>query len=76
MPLSVASKSSTMTSRNEGDDAKPYVVLNEIGKGSFATVYKGYHEVRRTKTAFVSVPTLDYRRPDNKLQSRLLNSTT
>jgi hypothetical protein len=76
MPLAVASKPSTMTTRNEGDDAKPYVVLNEIGKGSFATVYKGYHEVRGIKTAFVSVPTLDYRRADNKSQSRLLNLTT
>jgi len=73
MPLAVASK---MTSRNEGDDAKPYVVLNEIGKGSFATVYKGYHEVRGTKTAFMNVPTLDCRRADIKLQSRLLNLTT
>ena len=34
-------------SRNEPeeDDAKPYIIVTDIGKGSFATVYKGYHEV-------------------------------
>jgi len=30
----------------DAHDAKPYIVVSEIGKGSFATVYKGYHEVR------------------------------
>lgn len=29
------------------DDIAPWVVANEIGKGSFATVYRGYHSVRR-----------------------------
>lgn len=33
--------------RNTDDDeARPYVIVSDIGKGSFATVYKGYHEVR------------------------------
>jgi len=27
------------------EELRPYVMVNEIGKGSFATVYKGYHEV-------------------------------
>jgi len=32
--------------RMTGDEElRPYVIVNEIGKGSFATVYKGYHEV-------------------------------
>lgn len=31
--------------RPEDDDLKPYVITQEIGKGSFATVYKGYHQV-------------------------------
>ena len=29
----------------DDDDARPYVIVGDIGKGSFATVYKGYHEV-------------------------------
>jgi serine/threonine-protein kinase ULK2 len=44
---SVASnKSSSKKDGVDDDDAKPYVIVNDIGKGSFATVYKGYHEVR------------------------------
>ena len=35
---------STFT-REEDEEVKPYVVVAEIGKGSFATVYKGYHSV-------------------------------
>lgn len=27
------------------DEVRPYVIVGDIGKGSFATVYKGYHEV-------------------------------
>ena len=45
----VSSSTSQPSNRREpGDDneAKPYVVVNHIGKGSFADVYKGYHEVR------------------------------
>jgi serine/threonine-protein kinase ULK/ATG1 len=30
----------------EDNEAKPYVLTGELGKGSFATVYKGYHEAR------------------------------
>lgn len=29
----------------DDDDAKPYIIVTDIGKGSFATVYKGYHAV-------------------------------
>ena len=29
----------------EDPELLPYVLANEIGKGSFATVYRGYHEV-------------------------------
>lgn len=32
--------------RDEDEEVKPYIVVAEIGKGSFATVYKGYHQVR------------------------------
>lgn len=27
------------------EEVRPYVIVADIGKGSFATVYKGYHEV-------------------------------
>ena len=30
----------------EDNEAKPYILAGELGKGSFATVYKGYHEAR------------------------------
>lgn len=36
------------TRRAEDDEAKPYVLAGELGKGSFATVYKGFHEVSCT----------------------------
>jgi serine/threonine-protein kinase ULK/ATG1 len=41
----------TTTSNNaragaeEDEVPRPYVIVSHIGKGSFATVYKGYHEV-------------------------------
>jgi serine/threonine-protein kinase ULK2 len=39
-------KRTTTTNKNvDDDDARPYVIVEDIGKGSFATVYKGYHEV-------------------------------
>jgi serine/threonine-protein kinase ULK/ATG1 len=49
-----ASSSSTSTgaSRTEEDEElRPYVIVSDIGKGSFATVYKGYHEVRLSFSA-------------------------
>lgn len=40
--------SNASVSRRPEDDeeAYPYVLTNEIGKGSFATVFRGYHVVR------------------------------
>jgi serine/threonine-protein kinase ULK/ATG1 len=32
----------------DDDEVHPYVITNEIGKGSFATVYRGYHSVSWT----------------------------
>ncbi|KAH9947772.1 kinase-like protein [Amylocystis lapponica] len=29
--------------RVEDDEVKPYVIVSDLGKGSFATVYRGYH---------------------------------
>ncbi|KZV91364.1 kinase-like protein [Exidia glandulosa HHB12029] len=37
------------------DDLAPYVVANEIGKGSFATVYRGYHSETREQVAVKTV---------------------
>ncbi|PPQ84964.1 hypothetical protein CVT25_004477 [Psilocybe cyanescens] len=37
------------------DDARPYVIVGDIGKGSFATVYKGYHEDTRQTVAIKQV---------------------
>lgn len=31
--------------RAEDDELRPYVIVSDLGKGSFATVYKGYNEV-------------------------------
>jgi hypothetical protein len=46
IPSTASSKQSGKKDPADDDDAKPYVIVNDIGKGSFATVYKGYHEVR------------------------------
>lgn len=35
-----------MARPEEDEVPKPYVIATHIGKGSFADVYKGYHEVR------------------------------
>jgi serine/threonine-protein kinase ULK/ATG1 len=37
--------------RTEDDELKPYVIVSDLGKGSFATVYKGYNEVRHHPTS-------------------------
>lgn len=42
---STSSNAIAAAKREEDDEVKPYVIVAEIGKGSFATVYKGYHEV-------------------------------
>ena len=43
-------KRTTAANKNtDDDDVRPYVIVGDIGKGSFATVYKGYHEVRLSK---------------------------
>lgn len=39
-------RTSNTPKTSEDDDARPYIIVSDIGKGSFATVYKGYHEVR------------------------------
>lgn len=44
-PLIMASDKSTSRRTVEDDESRPYIIVSDIGKGSFATVYKGYHEV-------------------------------
>ena len=45
-PQTMPPDKSTTRRATEDDEARPYVIVSDIGKGSFATVYKGYHEVR------------------------------
>ncbi|KAF8893084.1 other/ULK/ULK protein kinase [Infundibulicybe gibba] len=49
------SASGSATRQADYDDAKPYVIVSEIGKGSFATVYKGYHEETHHQVAIKTV---------------------
>ncbi|KAJ7720914.1 other/ULK/ULK protein kinase [Mycena metata] len=47
---------SAATSRSEEDEElRPYVIVTDIGKGSFATVYKGYHEDNHHPVAIKTV---------------------
>lgn len=39
----------------EDDESRPYIIVSDIGKGSFATVYKGYHEETHHQVAIKSV---------------------
>ena len=42
--------SSSSTRQTDDEELRPFVLAGELGKGSFATVYKGYHEVRDTES--------------------------
>jgi serine/threonine protein kinase len=59
----------------EDDEARPYVIVSLLGKGSFATVYKGYHEVRRAMNIPLLVLNISRKR-DIKLPSRPSNVET
>jgi serine/threonine-protein kinase ULK/ATG1 len=37
------------------DEAEPYVMTNEIGKGSFAVVYRGFHKKTKQLVAIKTV---------------------
>ncbi|KAJ7199902.1 kinase-like domain-containing protein [Mycena haematopus] len=51
-----ANSSSTSASRAEEDEElRPYVIETDIGEGSFATVYKGYHEDNNHPVAIKTV---------------------
>ncbi|KAI0089392.1 kinase-like protein [Irpex rosettiformis] len=41
--------------RVEDEEVRPYVIVSDLGKGSFATVYRGYHEDTHTPVAIKTV---------------------
>ncbi|KAI0342521.1 Pkinase-domain-containing protein [Trametopsis cervina] len=41
--------------RVEDDEVRPYVIVSDLGKGSFATVYRGYHEETHIPVAIKTV---------------------
>ncbi|KAI0708695.1 kinase-like protein [Earliella scabrosa] len=41
--------------RVEDAEVKPYVIVSDLGKGSFATVYRGYHEQTHHQVAIKTV---------------------
>ncbi|CAL1709962.1 unnamed protein product [Somion occarium] len=45
----------TTTRRNEDEELKPYVIVGDLGKGSFATVYRGYNEQTHLEVAIKTV---------------------
>ncbi|KAI0318208.1 kinase-like protein [Amylostereum chailletii] len=58
VPPAPSQKSSGATPigrRPEDDEVRPYILVGELGKGSFATVYKGYHEETRKDVAVKTV---------------------
>ena len=60
VPSRTASSTSSRLSdslRAEAARLKPYVIVSDIGKGSFATVYKGYHEVTVVPDLLVTLKT-------------------
>jgi hypothetical protein len=50
----MASDKSTPRRTVEDDESRPYIIVSDIGKGSFATVYKGYHEVRASFLVYLA----------------------
>ncbi|THH10496.1 hypothetical protein EW146_g8351 [Bondarzewia mesenterica] len=50
-----ASSTQSSGKRIEDEEVKPYVLVGDLGKGSFATVYKGYHEETRVEVAIKTV---------------------
>ncbi|KAI0372436.1 Pkinase-domain-containing protein [Pilatotrama ljubarskyi] len=41
--------------RAEDTEVRPYVIVSDLGKGSFATVYRGYHEQTHQQVAIKTV---------------------
>lgn len=51
----MAPEKSAARRKEDDDEARPYVIVSDIGKGSFATVYKGYHEETHHQVAIKAV---------------------
>ncbi|KXN82874.1 Serine/threonine-protein kinase ATG1 [Leucoagaricus sp. SymC.cos] len=67
-PPSRRTTGSSSTRKSSGDEElRPYVIVDDIGKGSFATVYKGYHEETHQQVAIKTVVT-------DKLSSKLFEN--
>ncbi|TFY50358.1 hypothetical protein EVG20_g11565 [Dentipellis fragilis] len=54
-PSAKRTLSSTSGRRAEDEELRPYVIVGDLGKGSFAVVYKGYHEETREEVAIKTV---------------------
>ncbi|KAJ7734777.1 other/ULK/ULK protein kinase [Mycena maculata] len=54
-PATRAASSSSTSRTDEDEELRPYVIVTDIGKGSFATVYKGYHEDNHNPVAIKTV---------------------
>jgi hypothetical protein len=59
LPPSRTTSSTSTRPADEDEVPRPYVIVSHIGKGSFATVYKGYHEVRRVRPPHVRARAAD-----------------
>ncbi|KAL0945932.1 hypothetical protein HGRIS_012213 [Hohenbuehelia grisea] len=64
---STSTRAASTSKHSESDESKPYVIGSEIGKGSFATVYKGYHEDTHKQVAVKAVKR-------DKLSQKLLDN--
>ena len=54
-PHSPIQRSPSSSRRAEDDELRPYVIVSRLGKGSFATVYKGYNEVGHYRAPSLSL---------------------
>ncbi|KAJ7337530.1 other/ULK/ULK protein kinase [Mycena albidolilacea] len=50
-----SSASGSASASQEDEELRPYIIVSDIGKGSFATVYKGYHEDNHQSVAIKTV---------------------
>ncbi|KAJ3826660.1 other/ULK/ULK protein kinase [Lentinula raphanica] len=55
MNPAMPSRTNSVQDGSNDDEARPYVIGPEIGSGSFATVYKGYHEETHKQVAIKAV---------------------
>ncbi|KAI0327491.1 Pkinase-domain-containing protein [Cubamyces sp. BRFM 1775] len=54
-PTSKRTPTAERMQRTEDAEVKPYVIVSDLGKGSFATVYRGYHEQTHQQVAIKTV---------------------